>query len=102
MGYYGAVHAVAGGVGQEADLFDLVIHALLEQGVKPGTFRLDLGEIGEFGADADDVGMTAVVGQPELLAVGGFQNDGHRWLILSCEWRTTTPAWTSLSKRSSE
>ena len=77
-----AVHAVAGGIGQIADLLDLIVHALLEQMVQPGTFLLDLGEVREFGADADNERVTAEVGQPELLAVGCFQNDRHgEWLL---------------------
>ena len=50
-------HAVGGAVRQKADSLDLLIHAALEQVVEVGTLALDLGEVGEFGADTDDVGM---------------------------------------------
>ena len=43
---FGTVHAVASGVGKKADLLNLMVYALLEQGVEPGTFRFDLGEVG--------------------------------------------------------
>ena len=75
----GGVHAVGVGLGQVADLLDLVVHALLQERVEPGAFGFDLGEVAQFGADADDVGMTAVVGQPQLFAVGRFEDDCHRW-----------------------
>ena len=73
----GSVHAVSGAVRQEADFLDLTVHALLKQSIEAGTFRLDLGEVGEFGADADNVRMTAVVGQAELFGIRGLQNDCH-------------------------
>ncbi len=78
VGRRGVFHAVGDAIGQKADGLDFLIHALLEQVVEAGTFLLDLGEVGEFGADADDVGMTAEVGQPQLFAVGGFEDDGHK------------------------
>ena len=52
-----AVHAIGHGVGQKADFLNLAVYACLKQGVKPGTFLRNLGEVGEFGADTDDVRM---------------------------------------------
>ena len=45
------VHAVGCGVGQKADRFNFVVHAPLKKRVKPGTFRLDLSEVGKLGAE---------------------------------------------------
>ena len=55
-----------------------MVHALLKERVETGTFAFDLRKVREFGANGNDVGMTAVVGQPQLFAVGGFEDDGHK------------------------
>jgi hypothetical protein len=59
----------------KAGLLDFLVHASLEQGVEPGTLFLDLAEIGEFDADADDVGVTAVVGEAEFFRIRGLPDD---------------------------
>ena len=76
-------HAVGGAIGQEPDFLNFLIHALLQDRVQAAAFVFDLREVGEFGADADDVGMTAVVGQPQLFAVSCFENDSHMFWLLS-------------------
>jgi hypothetical protein len=71
-----AVGAVAVGR-QIADLLDVAVHAALKQGVEPGGLRLDLLEVGEFGADREAALVRRVARQTELLGVVDFEGDGH-------------------------
>jgi len=60
------------GDGQESNVFDGTVDAFLEQLVEPGTFRLHLGQVGDFGPERDAELVRGILGQTQFLTVIAF------------------------------
>jgi hypothetical protein len=58
---------------QKTNLLNIAVHALLQEGIEPGTFRLDLADIRQFGFQADAELMGGITGQTDFFAVVGFE-----------------------------
>jgi hypothetical protein len=78
------VAAIAGAVAvgrsldrQEAGFLDVAVHAALQQGVEAGRLRFDLLDVADFEPERDAVLMGGIPGETELLAVVGFELNGH-------------------------
>jgi hypothetical protein len=67
---------------QKAGFLNGRVDAVLEKFIEPGAFGLDLSEVGDFRPQRDAELMAAVLGQPKLLGVIGFHDDGHS-IVLS-------------------
>ena len=73
------------GARDEASVLNFLVHGLLEKLVKPLTFRLDLGQIGEFDFDGDAEAVAAEFRQSELLAVVGAEFDSHGGVVVTVD-----------------
>ena len=69
--------------GDEAGLLDLVVDRSLQELVEARDFGGDLGEVSQFGLDADRELVGGEAGQSQLLAVIGCEGDGHGMGFLS-------------------
>ena len=63
-------------------LLNLAIHRLLKHPVKSAALVGHLLDIRQFGAETKGIGMAAVIGQPQFLAISGFKDDGHKCVFL--------------------
>ena len=59
-------------------LLNLAIDRVLEHPIKSVALVGHLFDVRQFGANANDIGMTAMIGQSQFLAISGFKDDGHK------------------------
>lgn len=76
-----AVAIAVGGSRQESHPLNVSIYALLEEHVEFCRLGRDLANVGDFLTNSDAELVGAEAGEPKLLAVVGFEGDGHRLFL---------------------
>ena len=68
--------------GQETDLLDVAVHAVLQHLVEAGGFFFRLRDVRQLRFERDAELMAAVTGQADLLTIVGFEGDHVIFLSL--------------------